>query len=114
MSSLMMGVVWYLIGRYTRNLVDAGNGRFNLLILCWGKSHGSSIHDHSNAHCFVKVLDGQLKETLFDWPASSATNATEMNGNKPTDEHQPLRHIAVNHYKKDGVTYIDGSQLHYL
>jgi hypothetical protein len=22
--------------RYTRNLVDDGNGRFNLLILCWG------------------------------------------------------------------------------
>ncbi|KAF0034053.1 hypothetical protein F2P81_014119 [Scophthalmus maximus] len=54
--------------RYTRNLVDEGNGKFNLMILCWGEGHGSSIHDHTNSHCFMKLLQGQLKETLFDWP----------------------------------------------
>ncbi|XP_067270721.1 cysteine dioxygenase type 1 [Pseudorasbora parva] len=54
--------------RYTRNLVDEGNGKFNLMILCWGEGHGSSIHDHADAHCFLKLLQGQLKETLFDWP----------------------------------------------
>ena len=26
--------------RYTRNLVDQGNGKFNLMILCWGEGHG--------------------------------------------------------------------------
>ncbi|XP_029296492.1 cysteine dioxygenase type 1 [Cottoperca gobio] len=56
--------------RYTRNLVDDGNGKFNLMILCWGEGHGSSIHDHSDSHCFMKLLQGQLKETLFDWPDS--------------------------------------------
>uniref|UniRef100_A0A9J8ADT1 Cysteine dioxygenase n=1 Tax=Cyprinus carpio carpio TaxID=630221 RepID=A0A9J8ADT1_CYPCA len=54
--------------RYTRNLVDEGNGKFNLMILCWGEGHGSSIHDHTDSHCFMKLLQGQLKETLFDWP----------------------------------------------
>ncbi|XP_077093792.1 cysteine dioxygenase type 1 [Siphateles boraxobius] len=54
--------------RYTRNLVDEGNGKFNLMILCWGEGHGSSIHDHTDAHCFMKLLQGQLKETLFEWP----------------------------------------------
>ncbi|XP_019743305.1 cysteine dioxygenase type 1 [Hippocampus comes] len=54
--------------KYTRNLVDEGNGKFNLIILCWGEGHGSSIHDHSNSHCFMKMLQGELKETLFDWP----------------------------------------------
>ncbi|XP_076005536.1 cysteine dioxygenase type 1 [Genypterus blacodes] len=54
--------------RYTRNLVDEGNGKFNLMILCWGEGHGSSIHDHADAHCFMKLLQGQLKETLFEWP----------------------------------------------
>ena len=24
-------------GRYTRNLVDAGNGKFNLMVLCWSQ-----------------------------------------------------------------------------
>uniref|UniRef100_A0A671R2D4 Cysteine dioxygenase n=2 Tax=Sinocyclocheilus anshuiensis TaxID=1608454 RepID=A0A671R2D4_9TELE len=54
--------------RYTRNLVNEGNGKFNLMILCWGEGHGSSIHDHTDSHCFLKLLQGQLKETLFDWP----------------------------------------------
>uniref|UniRef100_A0A6I8NYQ5 Cysteine dioxygenase n=1 Tax=Ornithorhynchus anatinus TaxID=9258 RepID=A0A6I8NYQ5_ORNAN len=54
--------------RYTRNLVDQGNGKFNLMILCWGEGHGSSIHDHTNSHCFLKMLQGSLKETLFEWP----------------------------------------------
>ncbi|XP_051923464.1 cysteine dioxygenase type 1 [Hippocampus zosterae] len=54
--------------KYTRNLVDEGNGKFNLIILCWGEGHGSSIHDHSDSHCFMKMLQGELKETLFDWP----------------------------------------------
>ncbi|XP_025242809.1 cysteine dioxygenase type 1 isoform X1 [Theropithecus gelada] len=53
---------------YTRNLVDQGNGKFNLMILCWGEGHGSSIHDHTNSHCFLKMLQGNLKETLFAWP----------------------------------------------
>nr|AFK10796.1 cysteine dioxygenase [Callorhinchus milii] len=54
--------------RYTRNLVDEGNGKFNLMILCWGEGHGSAIHDHTNSHCFLKILQGNLKETLFSWP----------------------------------------------
>lgn len=30
--------------------------------------HRSSIHDHTDSHCFLKLLQGQLKETLFEWP----------------------------------------------
>ncbi|XP_060701983.1 cysteine dioxygenase type 1 [Hemiscyllium ocellatum] len=60
--------------RYTRNLVDHGNGRFNLMILCWGEGHGSSIHDHANSHCFLKILQGQLKETLYNWPDGDHKN----------------------------------------
>ncbi|KAH7944865.1 hypothetical protein HPB49_008631 [Dermacentor silvarum] len=54
--------------RYTRNLVDEGNGKFNLMILCWSEGQGSSIHDHADSHCFMKVLAGTLKEVRFDWP----------------------------------------------
>uniref|UniRef100_T1H7F3 Cysteine dioxygenase n=1 Tax=Megaselia scalaris TaxID=36166 RepID=T1H7F3_MEGSC len=52
--------------KYTRNLVDGGNGKFNLIILCWGEGHASSIHDHSDSHCFMKMLQGQLTETKFE------------------------------------------------
>ena len=82
--------------RYTRNLIDAGNGKFNLIALCWGEGQGSSIHDHTDAHCFVKILDGKLRETMFDWPSDSAGDA-EMTVSQ------------VNDYPKDGVTYINDS-----
>ncbi|KAG0208573.1 Cysteine dioxygenase [Mortierella sp. NVP41] len=41
-------------GRYTRNLVDDGNGKFNLMIPAWPEN--------------VDVLDGKLQETLYEWP----------------------------------------------
>ncbi|KAH8554335.1 RmlC-like cupin domain-containing protein [Umbelopsis sp. PMI_123] len=53
---------------YTRNLVDDGNGKFNLMILAWSKGQQSPIHDHAGSHCVMKILDGKLKESLFDWP----------------------------------------------
>ncbi|KAL2223083.1 cysteine dioxygenase [Thermoascus aurantiacus ATCC 26904] len=53
---------------YTRNLVDEGNGKSNLLILVWTPGKGSAIHDHANAHCVMKVLKGSLQETLYAWP----------------------------------------------
>jgi len=92
--------------RYTRNLVDSGNERFNLMALCWCEGHGSSVHDHSDAHCFVKVLDGRLKETMFDWPSPTSPTQAAVGGGDV--EQEPLRQIAINYYDRDGVTYING------
>jgi len=66
--------------KYTRNLVHEGNGKFNLILLCWNKDQTSSIHDHSDAHCFMKVMDGSLTEILYDWPTQEEQE--EMNKNK--------------------------------
>ncbi|XP_006626919.1 cysteine dioxygenase type 1 [Lepisosteus oculatus] len=74
--------------RYTRNLVDEGNGKFNLMILCWGEGHGSSIHDHTDSHCFMKLLQGQLKETLFDWPEKKAHGAMKKKSERVLPENQ--------------------------
>ncbi|KAI9145498.1 RmlC-like cupin domain-containing protein [Paraphysoderma sedebokerense] len=59
--------------RYTRNLVDDGNGKFNLLILCWNSNQSSPIHDHAKSHCCMKMLDGELVETRYDWPNGPAS-----------------------------------------
>ncbi|XP_055379469.1 cysteine dioxygenase type 1 [Condylostylus longicornis] len=56
--------------KYTRNLVDAGNGKFNLMILCWNEGQASAIHDHADSHCFMKMLQGELCEIRYDWPTS--------------------------------------------
>lgn len=54
--------------RYTRNLLDDGNGKYNLMMLCWSEGQVSSIHSHANSHCFLKVMEGTLTESLYDWP----------------------------------------------
>ncbi|XP_065883820.1 cysteine dioxygenase type 1-like [Dysidea avara] len=82
--------------RYTRNLVDRGNGRFNLIVLCWGEGHGSSIHDHANSHCFMKMLQGSLKETQYHWPNNNKRNI-------------PLDEKFATHHNIDDVTYINDS-----
>lgn len=63
--------------KYTRNLVDEGNGKFNLMMLCWGEGHASPIHDHADSHCFMKMLEGTLREVRFDWPKENDCSATD-------------------------------------
>jgi len=54
--------------RYTRNLMDEGNGKFNLMLLCWPEGAASAIHDHADSHCFLTVLKGSVREVRFHWP----------------------------------------------
>ncbi|CAF2070893.1 unnamed protein product [Rotaria magnacalcarata] len=81
--------------RYTRNLVDAGNGKFNLIILCWAESQGSSIHNHTDAHCFLKCLQGTLIETKYAWPT--------------IDEEKPMHILQRTEVHEGEVAYINDS-----
>ena len=78
--------------RYTRNLVDLGNGKFNLMILCWNREQASMIHSHANSHCFMKILDGGVNEELFEWPENE-----EVKEMTPREK---------NAYEKDQTAYI--------
>ncbi|XP_063217824.1 cysteine dioxygenase type 1 [Bacillus rossius redtenbacheri] len=66
--------------RYTRNLVDEGNGKFNLMLLCWGEGQASAVHDHADAHCFMKVLQGSLRETRYAWPQEGSQDELRPTG----------------------------------
>lgn len=112
------------VRRYTRNLVDAGNGKFNLMILCWGEGHGSAIHDHADAHCFMKMLKGELCEVRYAWPdglepASSATGPENSvahigGGGEACDaterecDGDELQELSRSTMETDGVFYING------
>ena len=78
--------------------MDTGNGKYNLMTLCWGEGHGSSIHDHSGSHCFVKMLDGSLKETLFEWP-------------EHPEKDEALKFKSESVFDKNEVTYMSGEHL---
>lgn len=86
------------------------------MTLCWGEGHGSAIHDHANAHCFMKVLEGSyyfffqrlfsenffikllffsfffhqkgtLSEVRFAWPEESNTDPTPKDIHEHEQEH---------------------------
>lgn len=54
-------------GRYTRNIVGYSPGQFIALLLCWERGQQSPVHDHTGAHCFVKMMSGKLCEQRFAW-----------------------------------------------
>ncbi|XP_062620637.1 cysteine dioxygenase-like [Saccostrea cucullata] len=54
--------------KYTRTLLDKGNGHYNLMILCWNTGQESPIHNHPNSHCFMKTLKGEVFEELYKNP----------------------------------------------
>ena len=49
---------------YTRNCIFE-NENFELILICWEKDQKTPIHDHDGEECWVKVIDGTLKETLY-------------------------------------------------
>ncbi|KAF9956331.1 Cysteine dioxygenase [Modicella reniformis] len=85
-------------GRYTRNLVDDGNGKFNLMILAWPETTGSAIHDHSGSHCLMKILDGRLQETLYHWPdkvINESDNPDSGMGSDNSDDEEKEKDAAM-------------------
>ena len=80
---------------YTRNVVDKGNGKSNLLILVWGPGKKSPIHDHAKAHCIMKVLKGSLTETRFATPTD-----------EDVENQRPMTKIHEITYKENEVTYM--------
>jgi cysteine dioxygenase len=97
--------------RYTRNLVDEGNGKFNLLILCWGEGHGSAIHDHAGAHCFMKILQGSLNEVRFAWPERNKSVQHECVDNHYENGkgHKVLKEISREELHLNEVAYMNGN-----
>lgn len=90
---------------YTRNLVDQGNGKYNLIVLCWDSGQGSSIHDHADSHCFMKVLQGAIRETRYEWP----DNTGEMVPPQEGEEGKPMQVKDSMVYGLDELTYINNS-----
>ena len=100
---------------YTRNLVDAGNGKYNLMILCWNEGHASAIHDHADSHCFMKMLKGQLMETRYAWPKDATVtedSKADIGSGQPAGEEveyngDELEELSRSTLETNGVCYIN-------
>ena len=49
---------------YTRNCI-VENEKFELILICWEEGQKTSIHDHGGEECWVKVIQGELGETIY-------------------------------------------------
>lgn len=49
---------------YTRNCI-VDNEKFELILICWCEGHSTPIHDHGGEECWVKVIEGEFKETIY-------------------------------------------------
>ncbi|KAI1628611.1 cysteine dioxygenase [Exophiala viscosa] len=87
---------------YTRNLVDEGNSKSNLLVIVWNPGKGSPIHDHANAHCVMKILKGTLRETLYAMPSETQVEV-ETETQRSSTPPQPVREST---YSENQVTYV--------
>ena len=58
-------------GCYTRTPILEGDG-FVAMLMCWSPGVSSPVHAHSDAetkvksNCFMLVIDGQLRETVYE------------------------------------------------
>ncbi|KAL5044733.1 hypothetical protein BDW71DRAFT_185698 [Aspergillus fruticulosus] len=79
---------------YTRNAIENINRKANILLLVWNPQKGSPIHDHANAHCIMKVLAGNLRETVYAAP------------DKDYESPAPLRVLSETEHSPNDITYI--------
>jgi cysteine dioxygenase len=49
---------------YSRNLVRLSDV-YELIVLCWGPGQRSPIHDHAAQRCWMGVLEGRVRETIY-------------------------------------------------
>ena len=91
--------------------MDEGNGKFNLMLLCWGEGHSSAVHDHADAHCFMKMMDGSLNEIRFAWPKSdSPTDSSEVQPESNNTSNEEI----VEGLQKTGSTLLETNAVVYI
>ena len=49
---------------YSRNLIRRTE-LYELIVLCWSKGQRSPIHDHASQRCWMGVLEGTVRETIY-------------------------------------------------
>jgi cysteine dioxygenase len=53
-------------GTYVRTRVIR-NEHVEMLVLCWRPGHYTSIHDHNGSYSSIRVLTGEMHETIYNY-----------------------------------------------
>jgi cysteine dioxygenase len=92
--------------RYARNLVYKEH-QFEIMIMCWNAGQRSSIHDHAGSLGGIKILQGELTESLFGRAANGmikSLSSAEYAIEKTRVEETSLIHQISNLQAENGKT----------
>ncbi|KXZ56539.1 hypothetical protein GPECTOR_1g484 [Gonium pectorale] len=79
---------------YVRNLVEA-NEDFELIVICWKAGQVSRVHNHDASHCWLTVLDGDMKEVQYQRVGSQATAAAVLAAATGAERAEPVGSAVV-------------------
>ncbi|MFT5823543.1 MAG: cysteine dioxygenase [Crocinitomix sp.] len=63
-SSFYEGYCSWSDKSYTRNCI-IDTEKFELILLCWGEGQMTPIHDHGGEECWVKIVEGEFREKIY-------------------------------------------------
>ena len=66
--------------RYCRNKIF-DNENFEIFIISWNKNQNAPIHDHSCNGCWLKVLQGELIENIYDVDSLTLNKSSSIKTN---------------------------------
>lgn len=69
---------------YTRNCIIETE-KFELILLCWEKGQITPIHDHGGEECWVKIIEGEFKETIYKEDETGELNVVKSTIAKSND-----------------------------
>ncbi|MFT4736398.1 MAG: cysteine dioxygenase [Cyclobacteriaceae bacterium] len=69
---------------YTRNCI-VENEKFELILICWEKGQNTPIHDHAGEECWVKIIQGEFKETIYKVDAAGTVDTVKSSISKVGD-----------------------------
>jgi len=73
---------------YNRNKVY-GNNDFELFVITWVPGQESPVHDHPKGGCWLRLLTGELNETVFDMRDNTIQNKIILS-NGPSFMHNDI------------------------
>jgi len=84
------------------------NDIVEMFVIKWGKSAESCIHDHPDDGCIVKILDGTLREDVYEKECDDKINFLSTNVLKTNDigyrESNKILHKITNINDKESVS----------
>lgn len=69
---------------YTRNCI-IDDEKFELILLCWEPGQITPIHDHGGEECWVKIIEGDFRETIYKDDAAGDLNKVKSSVAKTND-----------------------------